>query len=184
VPLSQEAQAEARVLMLASNNILKPSDGRPVATPTQDMIIGLYHLTDAVENPAYYDATGKYGVKGRYIGPSFGSVDLALEAYNSVLPELDKSGHPVRIRLEVNELDGRPKIVTKPARDEKGGTMPALSLNDIVRIRVRGELRTTTLGRAIFNETLPEGFRYVEQQIGKKEISGIVTELVGRNARV
>ena len=45
LPLSTEAQAEARILMLASNNILKPSDGRPVATPTQDMIIGLYHLT-------------------------------------------------------------------------------------------------------------------------------------------
>ncbi|MEY4396530.1 MAG: hypothetical protein RLZZ40_286, partial [Actinomycetota bacterium] len=45
LPLSVEAQAEARVLMLASNNILKPSDGRPVTVPTQDMIIGLHHLT-------------------------------------------------------------------------------------------------------------------------------------------
>ena len=45
LPLSAEAQAEARILMLSSNNILKPSDGRPVTMPTQDMIIGLYHLT-------------------------------------------------------------------------------------------------------------------------------------------
>lgn len=45
LPLSPEAQAEARILMLSSNNILKPSDGRPVAVPDQDMIIGLYHLT-------------------------------------------------------------------------------------------------------------------------------------------
>ena len=45
LPLSPEAQAEARILMLSSNNILKPSDGRPVAVPSQDMIIGLYHLT-------------------------------------------------------------------------------------------------------------------------------------------
>ncbi len=45
LPLSVEAQAEARILMLASNNILKPSDGRPVTLPTQDMIIGLHHLT-------------------------------------------------------------------------------------------------------------------------------------------
>jgi DNA-directed RNA polymerase subunit beta' len=49
LPLSVEAQAEARVLMLASNNILKPSDGRPVATPTQDMIIGLFHMTTLKE---------------------------------------------------------------------------------------------------------------------------------------
>ncbi|GMA36190.1 hypothetical protein GCM10025876_23940 [Demequina litorisediminis] len=45
LPLSAEAQAEARVLMLSSNNILKPSDGRPVTMPSQDMIIGLYHLS-------------------------------------------------------------------------------------------------------------------------------------------
>ncbi len=46
LPLSAEAQAEARILMLSSNNILKPSDGRPVTMPSQDMIIGLYHLTN------------------------------------------------------------------------------------------------------------------------------------------
>ena len=45
VPLSAEAQAEARILMLSSNNILKPADGKPVTMPTQDMVIGLYHLT-------------------------------------------------------------------------------------------------------------------------------------------
>ncbi|MCI7551196.1 MAG: DNA-directed RNA polymerase subunit beta', partial [Arcanobacterium sp.] len=45
LPLSVEAQAEARILMLSANNILKPSDGRPVTVPSQDMIIGLYHLT-------------------------------------------------------------------------------------------------------------------------------------------
>src|SRR5699024_7532559 len=45
LPLSPEAQAEARILMLSSHNILKPSDGRPVALPSQDMVIGLHHLT-------------------------------------------------------------------------------------------------------------------------------------------
>ncbi|MFW0178430.1 DNA-directed RNA polymerase subunit beta' [Rothia sp. P7208] len=54
LPLSPEAQAEARILMLSSNNILKPSDGRPVAVPDQDMVIGLFHLTTPQE-----DATGE-----------------------------------------------------------------------------------------------------------------------------
>ncbi|WP_371177172.1 DNA-directed RNA polymerase subunit beta' [Buchananella felis] len=49
LPLSAEAQAEARILMLSSNNILKPSDGRPVTMPAQDMIIGLFHLTSDVD---------------------------------------------------------------------------------------------------------------------------------------
>ena len=52
LPLSPEAQAEARILMLSSNNILKPSDGRPVALPSQDMIIGLHHLTTVREDQA------------------------------------------------------------------------------------------------------------------------------------
>ncbi|WP_298867992.1 DNA-directed RNA polymerase subunit beta' [Microbacterium sp.] len=67
LPLSVEAQAEARVLMLASNNILKPSDGRPVTLPSQDMIIGLHHLT-----------TVKEGAAGE--GRAFGSVGEAILA--------------------------------------------------------------------------------------------------------
>ena len=53
LPLSAEAQAEARILMLSTNNILKPSDGRPVTMPTQDMIIGLYFLTHRDEGREY-----------------------------------------------------------------------------------------------------------------------------------
>jgi DNA-directed RNA polymerase subunit beta' len=50
VPLSAEAQAEARLLMLASNNILNPKDGKPVVTPTQDLILGSYYMTISKEN--------------------------------------------------------------------------------------------------------------------------------------
>ncbi|WP_127132248.1 DNA-directed RNA polymerase subunit beta' [Georgenia sp. SYP-B2076] len=70
LPLSAEAQAEARILMLSSNNILKPSDGRPVTMPTQDMIIGLFHLTSDRE-----DAKGA--------GRSFASVAEAIMAYDA-----------------------------------------------------------------------------------------------------
>ncbi|NTV39440.1 MAG: DNA-directed RNA polymerase subunit beta', partial [Demequinaceae bacterium] len=70
LPLSAEAQAEARILMLSSNNILKPSDGRPVTMPTQDMIIGLYHLT-----------LMKPGAKGE--GLAFGSEAEALMAMDA-----------------------------------------------------------------------------------------------------
>ena len=83
LPLSVEAQAEARVLMLASNNILKPSDGRPVATPTQDMIIGLFHMT-----------TLKEGVKGE--GKAFGSIAEAQLAFDSGFLDLNAK---VKIRI-------------------------------------------------------------------------------------
>ena len=52
LPLSAEAQAEARLLMLSAHNILSPASGRPIAAPTQDMIIGVYYLTEAVEGAA------------------------------------------------------------------------------------------------------------------------------------
>lgn len=70
VPLSAEAQAEARLLMLSSHNILNPKDGRPVVTPTQDMVLGCYYLT--VE---------KEGAKGE--GKAFSSFDEAFMAYQN-----------------------------------------------------------------------------------------------------
>ena len=68
VPLSAEAQAEARFLMLASNNLLKPSDGKPVTVPSQDMVLGSYYLTLIKE-----------GVKGE--GKVFKDVEEAIMAY-------------------------------------------------------------------------------------------------------
>ena len=84
LPLSAEAQAEARILMLSSNNILKPSDGRPVTMPAQDMIIGLYHLTTVNE-----DALGA--------GRTFGSVAEAIMAFDA--GELHINA-PITIRFE------------------------------------------------------------------------------------
>ena len=89
LPLSVEAQAEARILMLASNNILKPSDGRPVTLPTQDMIIGLHHLT-----------TLKEGVVGE--GRAFSSVAEAILAHDQHTVDLNAK---VRIRLTDVHLD-------------------------------------------------------------------------------
>jgi DNA-directed RNA polymerase subunit beta' len=135
LPLSVEAQAEARVLMLASNNILKPSDGRPVATPTQDMIIGLFHMT-----------TLKEAVKGE--GSAYGSISEAQLAFDAGFLDLNAK---IKIRLP---LKGEPAI------------------------------RETTLGRALFNETLPVEFPYQELRVGKKEIGRIVTDLVDSVSRV
>jgi DNA-directed RNA polymerase subunit beta' len=68
VPLSVEAQSEARLLMLAANNILKPQDGKPVVSPTQDMVLGCYYLT--IERP---------GAQGE--GKMFSGIDEAVMAY-------------------------------------------------------------------------------------------------------
>ena len=81
LPLSAEAQAEARILMLSSNNILKPSDGRPVTMPAQDMIIGLYHLTTVREDDAGHRSSvrlrgrGHHGLRPRRPAPERSGVD-------------------------------------------------------------------------------------------------------------
>ncbi len=93
VPLSVEAQAEARFLMLASNNILKPQDGRPVVSPTQDMVIGCYYLTMI-----------KPGSKGE--GKIFHSEDEAVMAYQTGVISLQAR---VKIRLE-REWKGEKRV--------------------------------------------------------------------------
>jgi len=86
LPLSPEAQAEARILMLSSNNILKPSDGRPVTMPSQDMVIGLYHLTDERE-----------GARGE--GRLYSSVAEAIMAFDAGELDLD-----ARVRIRMTDL--------------------------------------------------------------------------------
>jgi DNA-directed RNA polymerase subunit beta' len=84
LPLSAEAQAEARILMLSSNNILKPSDGRPVTMPSQDMIIGLFHLTSDKVDPVG-------------AGRAFSSVSEAIMAFDQGSLDLNAV---VKIRME------------------------------------------------------------------------------------
>ena len=118
VPLSAEAQAEARFLMLAANNLLKPSDGRPVTVPTQDMVLGSYYLT--LEKP---------GEPGE--GKVFRDVDEATMAYDEGIIGLHSA---IKIRMS-KEIDG--KTVTK--------------------------LVSTTMGRVIFNEPIPQDLGFVDR---------------------
>ena len=125
VPLSAEAQAEARLLMLSTNNILVPSSGRPIVTPTQDMVIGLYYLTAHQE--------GDKG-EGRY----FGSEDEVSHAFNAGSIGLHAL---ITLRLE----DGR-------------------------RIK-------TTAGRLFFNSILPAEMEFINKELDKKKMGGLVDRL-------
>ncbi|GLY13210.1 DNA-directed RNA polymerase subunit beta' [Kineosporia rhizophila] len=150
LPLSAEAQAEARILMLSSNNILKPADGRPVTMPTQDMIIGLYHLTlDNDESPV-----GE--------GRSFSSVSEAQMAFDS--------GHlhlQAKIKLRFDDIVP-PRDWVAPEEWVQGDPI----------------ILETSLGRALFNQTLPPDYAFVDQVVGKKELSAIVNDLAERYPKV
>jgi len=155
VPLSAEAQAEARVLMLSTNNILKPADGRPVTMPTQDMILGLYHLTAVAP-----EALGA--------GRVFSSDAEAIMARDTKALNLQA---PVRIRLQgVHSVDngGQGEPWTAPEGWTPGETL----------------LLDTTLGRCLFNEALPVNYRFVNYPVTKKELGPIVNDLAERYPKV
>jgi len=149
LPLSAEAQAEARILMLSTNNILKPADGRPVTMPTQDMIIGIYFLTMAKD-----DEPGQ--------GRAFSSVAEATMAF-------DRAEISLQSRIKI-----RFKQVTPPVGHETPtGWEPGRPL-----------LLETSLGRALFNEALPDDYAYVDYEVGKKQLGVIVNDLAERYDKV
>ncbi|WP_241002724.1 DNA-directed RNA polymerase subunit beta', partial [Streptomyces sp. CB01881] len=156
LPLSAEAQAEARILMLSSNNILKPADGRPVTMPTQDMVLGLFFLTSDRDN-----------VKGA--GRSFSSTAEAIMAFDA--RELDVQA-PIELRLPIGTVP--PRGWTPPV-DEEGQS----SWFEGESFRLN-----TTLGRALFNELLPEDYPFVDYEVGKKQLSAIVNDLAERYPKV
>ncbi|WP_024614759.1 DNA-directed RNA polymerase subunit beta' [Clostridium sp. Ade.TY] len=118
VPLSVEAQAEARFLMLAAGNIMKPSDGKPVCVPTQDMVLGSYYMTMEKENA---EGSGKH----------FSSKDEAIMAYQVKAIEIHAD---IFVRM-FREIDGE----------------------------VKSGIIKTTVGKLIFNESIPQDLGFVDR---------------------
>ena len=141
VPLSIDARTEARTLMLASNNILKPADGEPVVTPTQDVILGCYAMTQILE--------GKKGEKGVYASP-----EEAIIAY------------------QTGALDIQAEIQVR--------------FNEVVDGKTYSKRITTSVGRILFSQILPEGLivdrskeeNYCELEynkiVGKSDLKNII----------
>ena len=127
VPLSNEAKAEAMILMLSVNNILSPASGEPVVVPSQDMVLGVYYLTSERE---------KIEGEVRF----YNSSEDALLAYNY-------------------------KII---------------SLHTPVKVKMTDKIIRTTVGRLIFNQTLPEEYRFMNKEVSKKELIGIIAECIGK----
>jgi DNA-directed RNA polymerase subunit beta' len=157
LPLSAEAQAEARVLMLSSNNVLSPASGRPIVTPSQDMVIGIYYLSEYVEN-----AKGA----GRY----FADFDEALMAHE--IGELSVHA-PIKIRLGDLAGDHGLHADLKPI-------LRTLVNDDPFN---PADLSETTLGRVIINQVLPEGFPFINSVIIKADIRTLIEVIIDRYPR-
>ncbi len=154
VPLSVEAQAEARFLMLASNNILKLSDGKPVMSPTQDMVMGSYYLTilrhkigEKYNEKGRKDENGKvYGVPEYTV--SYTSPEEAVMAYQTGRIKLQDE---IIVRRSV-EVDG-----------------------EIVTGRVK-----TSVGKIIFNEAIPQDLGFVQRNTKEDFLKYEIDKLVGK----
>ena len=161
VPLSIEAQAEARFLMLSANNILKLSDGKPVMTPTQDMVLGAYYLTIIRRyEDKWYDENhdevpeGTEGAE-QYRAPLYTSEDEAIMAYQTKSITLQDEIYVKRtVKLPEGKFfkeDGEPET------------------------EITGRVKTT-VGRIIYNEAIPQDLGFVarntKEDYLKYEIGG------------
>ncbi|MUL35777.1 DNA-directed RNA polymerase subunit gamma [Gloeocapsopsis dulcis] len=148
VPLSLESQAEARLLMLASNNILSPATGRPIITPSQDMVLGCYYLT--AENPHSQKGAGRF----------FASLDDAIMAYEQEQVTLHAK---VWVRFD-GEVDSA-KPDNEPVKVEKSddGTVTKHFRERRTREDANGNLISqfiqTTPGRIIYNKAIQEALQ-------------------------
>ncbi|WP_418969715.1 DNA-directed RNA polymerase subunit beta' [Alloscardovia omnicolens] len=162
LPLSAEAQAEARTLMMGSDNILKPADGHTVTMPSQDMIIGLFYLSTVVE-----------GAKGQ--GRVFSSMAEA------------------RMALDLGEIDMQARILIRQPEDfvlPKNWQPSEVEIIDPIdngvtvakeeRFADGSVLFATSYGRMLFNETLPVDYPFVNEQVAKGKLSGIVDDIAAR----
>lgn len=153
LPLSAEAQAEARVLMLSSNNILSPASGKPLAMPRLDMVTGLYYLTmDKKEDEVggqgcYKPAEGDQLAQGVY------------SSYAEAIMAKDRGvlGHQAPIQVRIDHLRPPADIEAELFPDgwQKGQSWTTI----------------TTLGRIMFNELLPWNYPYLEGVMVRKKSS-------------
>jgi DNA-directed RNA polymerase subunit beta' len=125
LPLSDDAQAEARDIMAANKNLLKPADGSPILHVEQDIVLGAYYLT--------YNRPGVSDKKPR----AFSSIGEAVMARDAGV----------------------------------------ITAQTPVRLKFRGEVRETTLGRILFNELFPEDFPYQNGEMTKKRLQGVLAEV-------
>ncbi len=157
VPLSAEAQAEARILMLSSNNILSPAHGAPLATPTQDMVLGLYFLT--------------YGPSGEELAELDEKLKSSKgESANGSRPHSYRSAQEAELAYE-NSLVKLHDYAEyrRPGHEHFLTTVGRIIFNDKVE---------RALATALGDEYDPERFEFVNHTLKKKGVNEMVSDLV------
>ena len=194
LPLSAEAQAEARILMLSANNLLRPQDGHPVTVPTQDMILGSYYLTMTRIGKA------EKGAEELLIEDPG---DTGFEAGSIV------DGDAIYAANKKAAADGTKPCVYRPTKLYRDSAEAIMAYNDgiiglhaPIRLRVskiiegveRFRIIDTTVGRIIYNEPIPQDLGYVDRtdpehmfdleisfKVGKKQLGAIIDRCIKKH---
>ncbi|MFP4472318.1 MAG: DNA-directed RNA polymerase subunit beta' [Candidatus Omnitrophota bacterium] len=159
VPLSLEAQLECRLQMLSVNNLFSPADGRPIMSPTQDMVLGLYYMTKEEE-----------GQEPKRI---FSNSEEVIVAHNDGQLRLHER---IRMRLD-RPLWGeeKPSLIISQEKAVKGEE----HVEDVQEI-LKPTIIETTVGRVLFNEILPVEYGYVNELLDKKRIGAVIADCYKR----
>ncbi len=191
VPLSAEAQAEARMLMLSANNLLRPQDGKPVTVPTQDMILGAYYLTYTRLGKAEKGAETVFVTDAGDTGLPVGEIVDADEFVAANKKAKAEGTAPAKFR-PIHSYSSVEEAIAAYAAGDVGLHAP-------IRVRyakeIDGELRSqiidATVGRLIYNEPIPQDLGFVDRTnpehafdlevsflVGKKQLGKIIDKCI------
>ena len=194
VPLSAEAQAEARILMLSANNLLRPQDGHPVTVPTQDMILGSYYLTMKRIGKA------EKGAEHVFVTDP-GDTDLPA---NEIVDGDDFVAAEEKAAAEGGKAPSyKPLLIYRdPSEAVMAYSQGEVGLHAPILVRVtktfdgveKSKLIESTVGRIIFNEKIPQDLGYVDRtdpehafdqeigfQVGKKQLGDIIDRCIKKH---
>ncbi|MCD4781460.1 MAG: DNA-directed RNA polymerase subunit beta' [Candidatus Omnitrophica bacterium] len=157
VPLSLEAQIECRLQLLSINNLFSPADGRPIITPSQDMILGLYYLTKEEPNPK--DEKKIYA-----------DSEEVIVAFNDGMVDIHKR---IKMRLDGSIWgEDQPSLVI--FQQEAANEADPVKANEVTEEKPQVQIIETTVGRVLFNELLPQNYGFVNNLLDKKTIGAII----------
>jgi len=155
IPLSIEAQVEARVLMMSVNNILSPANGKPIVVPTQDMVLGIYYLMK--------ERKGAKGERIEYSEQELKKIKDPTEKAKALMSGKFSSPEDVRIAYDLGLLNEHARI----------------------EVKMNGEYVDTTAGRVLFSEILPEGipFSMINKDMTKKELGKLIEYIYKKSGK-
>jgi len=180
VPLSAEAQAEARMLMLSANNLLRPQDGKPVTVPTQDMILGAYYLTYTRLGKAEKGAETVFVTEAGDTGLPVNEIVDADEFVAANKKAKAEGTAPAKFRPVHNYSSVEEAIAAYAAGDVGLHAPIGVRITKEVNGEKVSQIIDATVGRLIYNEPIPQDLGFVNRKDPKHAFDLEVSFLVGK----